>query len=183
MKVIKKSSIESLVRNANHRVRAAIPAAWIAALVGLASVLSLQATVLDDFNDNTKTGWTDTLNGGTVVESGAVFTITTAATSGSLTYSRKTATNYSVAPGITLEFKVDVTSVTSGGSAPLKILGWVPAGGALLANGYSVAVTPTDVIVYKNATVLTNMTGLTLQNSDLTILLRMTGSGSAVGFP
>ena len=180
MKAKENSSQTSLIRIANYRVRTTFAAACVAALIGLTSALNLQATVLDSFTGGVPSGWTDTLNGGTVVESGAVFNITTATTSGSLTYSRKTGSSFSVAPGSSLEFKVDVMTVTGGATSPLKILGWVPTGGALLANGYSVAVSQTDVTVYKNATVLTNITGLSLQNSALTIALRMTGSGSAV---
>ena len=173
MKAKENSSQKSLIRIANYRVRTAFAAACVAALIGLTSALNLQATVLDSFTGGTPSGWTDTLNGGTVVQSG-VYTITTAPSSGSLTYSRKTGSPFSVAPGNTLEFKVDVVTVTGGATSPLKILGWVPTGGALLANGYSVAVSQTDVTVYKNATVLTNITGLSLQNSSLSIALRMT---------
>src|SRR5207249_6273263 len=34
----------------------------------LLAAFSLKANLLDDFNDNTKTAWSDTANGGTIVE-------------------------------------------------------------------------------------------------------------------
>src|SRR3954469_11344255 len=67
--------------------------------------LSSSASILDDFSGS-KAGWTDTANGGTIVQSGGQFTIGTAAADGSLTYSRKTATNFANAVGATLEFRV-----------------------------------------------------------------------------
>jgi hypothetical protein len=182
---MKTSSPKSLVRIANHRVLHAVPAVCVAALVGLASVLSLQATVLDSFT-GAKTGWTDTLNGGTIVQSGGEFTITTATPGGSLTYSKKTSSSFAVASGNSLEFRVNVDTVTPGGGNinPLTILGWVPTSGALLANGYSVSVGAADFVIQKGASVLyaTNFTGagVKLTNSNITIALRMTGSGSAV---
>src|SRR5213079_1580210 len=48
---------------------------------GMLLCLPVSATVLDNFN-GAKTGWTDTLNGGTVVQSGGQFTVTTATGSG-----------------------------------------------------------------------------------------------------
>ena len=179
MKVTKTSSQTSLIRIANYWVRPTFAAACAAALVSLASSLSLHATVLDNFTGTTPTGWTTTLNGGTIAQSG-VYTITTGTSSGNLTYGLKTGSPFSVAPSVELEFRVDVTSVTSGGTSPQKILGWVPTGGALLANGYCVAVSETALAVYKDATVLTNVTGLTLPNNNLTIALRMSGSGGTV---
>jgi hypothetical protein len=145
----------------------------------------LRATVLDSFT-GPKTGWTDTLNDGTIVQSGGEFTITTATPGGSLTYSRKTSSSFAVASGNSLEFRVNVDTVTPGAGnvKPLTILGWVPANGALLANGYSVSVGAADFVIQKGASVLyaTNFTGagVTLTNSNITIALRMTGSGNAV---
>src|SRR5437899_9654355 len=102
--------------------------------------LPVSATVLDNFG-GAKTGWTDTLNGGTVVQSGGQFTVTTATGSGALTYSRKTSTNFANAAGATLEFRVDVNTVTPPNGDPnaLAILAWVPTGGSVLGSGYSLS--------------------------------------------
>ena len=147
--------------------------------------LPIFASILDDFS-GAKTGWTDTANGGTIVQSGGQFTIGTATADGSLTYSRKTATNYANAVGATLEFRVDVNTVTppNGATNPLAILAWVPTGGAVLGSGYSVSVGSADVMIRKGASVLyaTNFTaaGVTLANTNITLVLRMTPSGSAL---
>jgi hypothetical protein len=159
--------------------------AWLAVLLGLAAVPGLQATVLDGFI-GPKAGWTDTLNGGSILQSGGEFTVTTANPGGSLTYSKKTSNSFTNASGHTLEFRVNVDSVTPGtaNTNPLAILAWVPAGGAVLASGYSVSVGAADVIIQKGGATLyaTNFTaaGTNLQNANITIALRMTSSGSAV---
>src|SRR5437588_4446740 len=157
----------------------------VVASLSLLFCLSVPATVLDNFS-GPKTGWTDTLNGGSVVQSGGQFTVTTATGNGALTYSRKTATNFANAAGATLEFRVDVNAVTPPNGDPnaLAILAWVPTGGAVLSSGYSLSVGAKDVIIQKGATVLyaTNFTavGTSLRNTNITMVLRMTPSGSAL---
>ena len=130
--------------------------ALVAALLWMTSALCLQATVLDNFNGATMAGWTDTLNGGTVVQGGGVFTVTTATGNGALAFSRKTSANFANADKHTIDLRVDVNTVTPGNPDPnaLAILGWVPTGGALLVNGYSVSVGYEDLIIQKGATVL-----------------------------
>ena len=76
--------------------------------------LSLPASILDDFS-GAKAGWTDTPNGGSIAQSGGLFTITTtAANGGNLSTAAKTATNFANAAGATFEFRVDVNTVTPG---------------------------------------------------------------------
>src|SRR5437867_2169164 len=158
--------------------------ALVAAIL-LLSAWQLPATVLDSFS-GPKTGWTDTLNGGSVVQAGGQFTITTATGNGALTYSRKTSSSFANALGATLEFRVDVNAVTppDGDTNALAVLAWVPTGGAALASGYSVAVGAAELVVQRDGTVLyaTNFTegGSSLQNTNLTLMLSMTPSGSAI---
>src|SRR5439155_10259860 len=130
---------------------------------------------------------TDTLNGGSIVQSGGQFSVTTATANGALTYSKKTATNYANAAGATLEFRVDVNTVAppNGDTNVLAILAWVPSGGAVLGSGYSVSVGYEDLLIQRGATVLyaTNFllfAGTSLANTNITVVLRMTPSGSAV---
>src|SRR3982751_3797900 len=135
-----------------HSARMALCAAtflWLACLMGL------QATVLDNFSV-TKTGWTDTPNGGSILQSGGQFIITTATGNGAIAYSRKTSSNYVNAAGATLEFRVDVNTIIPGGgdTNALAILAWVPTGGAVLGSGYSLSVGAADVIIRKGSTVL-----------------------------
>src|SRR5882724_2619031 len=91
--------------------------------------LSSPARVLDNFNDNLKTAWSDTANGGSVVEAGTVFTITSTAVAGTLASSKKISEAFTLTAGHTLEFRVDVNSIspkaTANGHA---VLGWVPSG-------------------------------------------------------
>jgi len=153
MKAIKNSSQSSLIRLANYRVRCAVPAGGLAAWVGLVSILSLHATVLDNFS-GTKTGWTDTLNGGTVNQAGSQFAITTAVAAGTVTSSQKTSTSLALSTGNALEVLANVLSANpgSGDPSPLTIVGWVPTGGQLLANGYSLLFGSQDFIIQKNGT-------------------------------
>jgi len=159
---------------------------WVGALFGLAFVLSLRATVLDNFT-GPKTGWTDALNGGTIVQSGGQFTITTATSAGSLTHSLKTSTSFADLLGNTLELRADVAAVTPGNlnPNPMSVLGWVPNGGTLQADGYALYVGATRVIIQKGASVLysTASPGIPQRaytNSNITLVLRLTPSGSSV---
>jgi len=151
----------------------------------LLSCLPLPATVLDNFT-GPKTGWADTLNGGSVLQSSGEFTITTANPGGSLTYSVKTSAPFTNASGHSVEFRINVDSVTPGSmnTNPLAILGWVPDGGALLASGYSVSVGAADVMLHKGGSILyaTNFTvaGTNLQNANITVALRMSCEGTAI---
>src|SRR5688572_14598207 len=102
--------------------------------------------VVDDFNDNVETGWSDFSFGvGTSTETGeqlvfhippagqAVFAATT-----------KTTETFSLADGKTIELRVDLVSGNSKDS--FAILSWVPNSAQVsqLA-GYSIAKSPTDI--------------------------------------
>ena len=120
-------SNESLVRATDYHFGPVHLAVWVAAIFGLASVPGLQATVLDNFT-GPKTGWTDTLNNGSIVQSGGEFIVSTAPTlaGGSLTYSKKTSAQFTNANGITLEFRVDVDLVTPSGNTNPPAVGVPP---------------------------------------------------------
>lgn len=183
---MKNPSNKTLVRVTDYSSGLAHKTMWLAVVFGLASVLGLQATVLDNFT-GPKTGWTDTLNGGTIVQSGGQFTVTTANPGGSLTYSLKTSTSFAIVAGDTLELRADVGAVTPGNANPnpMAVLGWVPNGGTLQANGYALYVGATSVIIKKGAAVLwsTSSPGIDqreYQNTNITMVLRLTPSGSSV---
>ena len=120
---------------------------WLAALFGLASVLGLQATMLDDFNSATRTGWTDTPNGGHLTQSAGQLQVTTAASASALTYGTKTSQSFANAANQTLEFRVDVNAVTPGSNNPnpVAILAWCmwrcPVGGKADPTGSAPAMT------------------------------------------
>src|ERR1041385_8215437 len=104
--------------------------------------LPARAYIIDNFNDNIKTGWADSLNGGTVTEAGKIFTIATATNSGSLTSSRMTASNYTILSGHTIEFRVKVSTILPAppDTNTLSVLAFVPtSSGGVMTNGYSLA--------------------------------------------
>jgi hypothetical protein len=148
--------------------------------------LSVRATMLDDFNSATRSGWTDTLNSGAVTQGGGLLTIATANNNGALTYTRKTAVGITNDTGHTLELRVDVSTVSpaNGDPNPLAILAWVPNGGAVLGSGYSLSVGAQDVKIQKGATVLHAVNyasaGTNIQNTNITLVLRLTPSGNTV---
>jgi len=157
----------------------------LAAALVLALGLNAQATVLDSFS-GAKTGWTDSLTGGTISQSGGYFTISTAAANGSTTSSEKTSTSFAIATGNTLELRVDLGAVTpgNGNASPTAILGWVPAGGTLAANGYSLSVNAANAVLKKGATVLNSINfttayGTNIQNTNLTLAIRLTPAGGS----
>jgi len=151
--------MKSVSTNSRNRVPFARPTLGLTAALALLLCLPLSATVLDNF-DGVKTGWTDTLNGGTIVQSGGQFRVATATASGSLTSSRKTSASFAPAAGHTLEFRVDVGTVTPGAGNvnPQAILAWVPTGGAVLANGYSLTLGVGNIRIQKGSAVLYSTT-------------------------
>ena len=148
----------------------------------LLAAFSLKANLLDDFNDNTKTAWSDTANGGTIVESGAVFTITSSAANGALTSSKKTSDTFTNAAGHTVEVRVDVNSISPAGGATNghAVLGWVPSG-ALNSSGYSLSVGIGDVTIYKaGVSIYRSNLVATIQRTNLLVIMRMATTGTSV---
>ncbi len=158
------------------------------ALAGLAFALVLglsltvSARVIDNFNDNLKTAWTDTANGGDVTEAGGAFTITSTAVAGTLTSSRKTSETFANAAGHTIELRVGVNSIApaGGGTNGHAVLGWVPTG-ALLSSGYYLSVGVADITVGRagGSSYATNLPA-NIQSSNLVLVLRLTPSGTSV---
>src|SRR6185369_11180116 len=111
--------------------------AGLAFALGLGSSLTLCARVIDNFNDNLKTAWTDTANGGAIIEAGAAFAIAATSVPGALASSKKTSEAFTIAAGHTIELRVGVNSISSTGveTNGHAVLGWVPSG-ALLSSGY-----------------------------------------------
>lgn len=158
---------------------------FIPFLFGLIGMASLHATVLDNFT-GPKTGWTDTLNGGGVLQSGGEFLINSAKPAGSLTFSRKTSATGATANGHSLEYRVNVVAATpaSPDTNAVAILAWVPTSSSTLSSGYSVSVGGADLLIKKGLTTLyaVNFTslGTNLANTNITVALRMTAAGGAV---
>jgi hypothetical protein len=148
-------------------------------LAALFASVTAQAALLDDFNDNIKTAWSDTLNSGSVTEGGAVFTISSTASAGALTSSKKTSATLTNANGHTIEVRVDVNSITADGNEH-AVLGWVPSG-ALNSSGYSLSVSTTNVTVYKaGVSIYSSNLVSTIQNTNLVLVMRMSASAGAI---
>jgi hypothetical protein len=156
----------------------------------MASLAGLQATVLDNFSGSTRTGWTDTPNGGFLSQAHGQLAITTSTTNNALTYGAKTSQSFANAASQTLEFRVDVNAVsppfTNASVTPAAVLAWLPSGAApgSGSSGYSLSASAGVVTLQKGATVLysTNYTtaGTNIQNTNITLVLRMTPSGGSL---
>ncbi len=171
----------------NYPVRGTLTS-LLAGLLWMASLAGLRATVLDNFNTPDRTGWTDTPNGGFLSQSQGQLKVTTAERTGALTYGTKTSQSFANAANQTLEFRVDVNAVSPGNGNvnPVAILAWLPSGAAPLSgsSGYSLSVSAGVVTVQKGVTVLysANYTaaGTNIQNTNITLVLRMTPSGGTM---
>jgi hypothetical protein len=183
---MKNPSNESLIRVTEYPGSPVRKTRWLAAVFGLASVLALQATMLDDFNSATRTGWTDTPNGGHLTQSGGQLQVTTAASASALTYGTKTSQSFANAANQTLEFRVDVNAVTpsAGNPNPVAILAWLPSGAApgSGSSGYSLSVSSGSATLQKGSTVLAtaSYTANATNIQSTTLMLRMTPSGGSM---
>ncbi len=155
----------------------------LGAILALAC-LPASAGFLDSFT--TKTGWKDTLNGGAAVVSGGTFNLTSSVSPSALTASIKTNVTVLTTSSNTLELRVIVKNLAPGAPAYSgnAVLGWVPTGGALLANGYAMVVGATNIQVYKDATVIysTNRASTPIAPADLSrliLVLRMNNASPA----
>jgi len=152
----------------------------------LAAQTSVQAIVLDDFDSAVRTGWTDTPNGGHLLQTGGQLDVTTAASTGALAYGTKTSQSYANAANQTLEFRVDVNAVTPGNGDPnpVAILAWLPNGAVPGegSSGYTLSVSAGTATLQKGGTVLASGTytadATNIQNT--TLMIRMTPSGSSL---
>jgi hypothetical protein len=177
---------ESLIHTTDYCRDPGRLTAWAAALFGLATLLGVQATVLDNFDGPTRTGWTDTPNGGHLGQVAGQLQVVTATRSGALTYGTKTSQSFANAANQTLEFRVDVNALTpdNGDTNPVAILAWLPSGAVPGGgtSGYSLSVSAGGATVQKGATVLytTNYTAAATNVQNTTLVLRMTPSGGTM---
>src|SRR5712692_9502879 len=118
-----------------------------------AQVFDSANIVVDNFDSNMKTGWSDTLNLGTVTENNMQFNITTVPlatpTTPSFTGSRKTSQSFTIEDGGRVELSLDVIAATQDSSA-YAVLAWIPTAN-ILANlaGYGFAHSSDDVLLSK----------------------------------
>jgi hypothetical protein len=171
----------------SRRRGCALQALLLIALTALTPVLpDCHARVLDDFNDNSKTAWTDFTfvpGVGLPVEQNGqfAFAIPGAAIGGAgsslFSASTKSSETFTLQEGRTVEFRVDVIQAGAGHS--YAILGFVPtsAGGPGQLKGYSLVKSTTDVIVAKgiNQYFIDDDTATgQIKNDNITLVLSMT---------
>ena len=123
----------------------------VAALMAL--MPAAQARVIDNFNDNTKTGWTDftfTPGFGLPVESGGKFTFEQPAAGQAIfSASRKTSELLELKEGRTLELRIDL--LQGGAKDSFAILAFIPEGSNPASlGGYGVAKSTTDFLLSKS---------------------------------
>ncbi|HVY68821.1 MAG TPA: hypothetical protein VHH73_02770, partial [Verrucomicrobiae bacterium] len=150
-----------------------------------AEVYVTDTVTLDDFNDNTKTGWTDfTFQPGFGVpkESSGQFRFEQPPAGQAIfSLSQKTSRQFSITEGERLEFRVDV--VEGGDKDSFAVLAFIPAANpASSLAGYGFAKSSTDVLITKSATQFfynENPTPSVKQN-NITMVLSLTGKDGNV---
>ncbi len=155
------------------------------ALVALSFfIASLKAEVLDDFNDNTKTDWTDFTfvpGVGLPVEQNQQFkfeipgAVLNQVKQGLFSASQKTSKTFELKEGRKLEFRVDL--VKGGAKDSFAVLGFLPTGNSpgTLA-GYSLAKSTTDVLITKGINkyfVADSGAAANLKNENVTLVLSL----------
>ena len=148
-----------------------------------AEAFVLDRTVLDDFNDNTKSDWKDLGFGvGTSSEVNGQFKFEIPAAGQPLFFtSTKTSRTFEVTDGQKLEFRVDLVSGNSKDS--FAVLSWIPTSvSATTLAGYSIVKSSTDVLISKgiNKYFYNENPTPAIKNENVTLVLSLTGSGSTV---
>src|SRR5439155_10542188 len=116
-----------------------------------AEVFDSANIVLDDFNDNVKTAWTDTLNGGTVSEANMQFELKTAPVNiTAFTATRKTTQTFQIQDGGRVEFSIDVINNVAADVHRFAVLGYLPAASGVSAlKAYHIAQSQNRIYVGK----------------------------------
>lgn len=146
------------------------------------AVVPIKATVVDDFNDNVETGWSDFSFGvGSSTETGGqlVFNIPPAGQP-VFAATTKTTDTYTLADGKTIELRVDL--VTGNSKDSFAILSWTPNSAQVSAlAGYSIAKSPTDILITKGINkYFHNEATTAIKNDNVTLVLILTQIGADV---
>ena len=174
----------TLLRRVSAWMRSAGTATAAIAIAALG--LSLEAKVLDDFNDNTKTGWTDFTfvpNFGLPTESGGQFQFAQPPAGQSIfSASQKTSERFELKEGRSIEFRVDV--VKGGGKDSFAVLAFIPtANSAGTLGGYGLAKSTTDILITKGINkyfVADSGTAANLKQENITLVLNLKAKGGSV---
>jgi hypothetical protein len=165
----------------------AIPVSWflLFAVCWVLGSIDGSARVLDNFDDNTKTDWTDFTfvpGFGIPVESGGQFKFTQPPAGQAIfSASTKTSETFTLQDGRTVEFRVDV--VSGGGKDSFAVLAFIPtSSSASSLAGYGVSKSATDILITKGIGKYFYNQNPTpaIKNDNITLVLSMTGQGSNV---
>jgi len=160
-------------------------ASRVAALI--ASVLfampSAKATLVDDFNDNVKTGWSDFKfnNIGTIDEVNGQLKFVIPPITAIFEASTRTPETYTLADGKTIELRADL--VTGNSKDSFAILSWIPASASVSSlSGYSIAKSQTDILISKGINKYFHNENPTpaIKNDNVTLVLILTQVGQDV---
>ena len=143
------------------------------------------ARVLDNFNDNVKTGWQDfSFNIGVpysdISEQNGQLKFTLQPVGASIfSASTKTSETFTLQEGRTVEFRVDL--VTGNGADSFAVLAFIPSGSDIsqLA-GYGLAKSPTDILISKGINKYFYAATPTTKNDNVTMVLSMTVKNGSV---
>jgi hypothetical protein len=156
--------------------------ALLAALLGF----SAHATVLDNFNDNTKTGWTDFTfqpGFGIPTEAGGQFRFEQPPAGQSIfSASQKTSERFELKEGRNIEFRTDV--VQGGAKDSFAILAFIPTSGSPgTLGGYGLAKSTTDILITKGINkyfVAEDGAAANLKQDNITLVLGLSVRGGSV---
>ncbi len=155
---------------------------FLAATFGLLTA-SVQAKVLDNFDDNVKTGWTDFTfipGFGSPVEANGQFKFNLPPAGQSIfAASTKTTDTFTLQEGRTIEFSVDL--VTGNGADSFAVLSFIPKSAAVseLA-GYSLAKSTTDLLLTKGINKYFYNQNNPVKNDNVTLVLSLTVKNGTV---
>lgn len=146
-----------------------------------AQVFDSANILVDDFNDNIKTGWSDSLNGGSVTESNAQFRIITVPiATPSFTAGRKTSQSFTIEDGGRVELSLDVINATANPDA-YAVLAWIPTANSLSSlAGYGVAHSSDDVLLFKALGQYFAQGTPAFQVNNVRMVYALTGEGANV---
>ena len=148
-----------------------------------AEVYVLDKTVLDDFNDNTKTDWQDFTFApgfGIPEETGGQFNFTLPPAGQSIfTGSIKTSRTFEIVDGERIEGRVDVISGYGGDS--FAVLMFLPEGQSIAAlTGYGFAKSTSDILITKGINKYFVNESTSIKQDNVTMVMSFTGKGTSV---
>ena len=174
-------SKQSLFRCISGWIRSGFAIAAVASLS-----LSVQAKVIDNFDDNTKTGWTDFTfvpGFGLPTEAGGQFQFAQPPSGQSIfSASQKTSERFELKEGRSIEYRVDV--IKGGAKDSFAILAFIPtANSPGTLGGYGLAKSTTDILITKGINkyfAADDGPAANLKQDNVTLVLNLTVKNGSV---